>query len=148
MMHECGVNLAAKNGDACRAGASPAPELRGAWIFAALNRLTSSGRLGPCRSLGAIAALCFAASLSPAAAALAPNYQRLAEMRAILDNPEVQAAFDVRRPIEGLTYLGPDHYQASGGGCHLDIRLIGVAMPDGMVGARRLKVQAGRLACR
>lgn len=84
---------------------------------------------------------------APASAALAPNYQRLAEMRAILDSSALADVFDVRHPVERIEYLGPDHYRASGGGCRLELRLVSQAMPDGMVGPRRFSIRAGKPVC-
>lgn len=54
-----------------------------------MNRmlLIAAGVAGPC-----------VLAFTPSHAALAPNYQRLAEMRDVLESPEVATTFDVRRP--------------------------------------------------
>ena len=80
----------------------------------------------------------------PAHAALAPNYQRLVELRAVLDLPAVAAAFTVER----VDYVATDLYRVSAGRCHLDVRIVGLPMPRGMVGARRFEARAGRRVCR
>lgn len=94
-------------------------------------------------------AACGLASLStaPAEAALAPNYQRLAELRAILDLPAVATAFGIE-PISRIENVATDRYRLSAGRCTLDVRIVGLPMPRGMVGARRFEARAGRPVCR
>jgi hypothetical protein len=83
----------------------------------------------------------------PASAALPPNYQRLAELRAVLENPDVAGAFGVMQPIDRIEYAGPDLYRVSVGRCHLDVRIVDLPMPRGMVGARRFEARPGRPVC-
>jgi len=78
----------------------------------------------------------------PAPAALPPQYQRLAELRAVLNDQGVAAAFG-GAPIERVEYVRPDLYRVTAGRCHLDVRIVGLPMPRGMVGARRFEVRAG-----
>ncbi len=95
-----------------------------------------------------LAACCTAAlAAAPARAALAPNYQRLAELNAVLALPAVAGAFGIE-PIDRIDYAGPDLYRLSAGRCHLDVRIVGLPMPRGMVGARRFEARAGRRVCR
>jgi hypothetical protein len=84
---------------------------------------------------------------TPAQAALAPNYQRLAELRAVLDLPAVAEAFGIE-PIDKIDYVATDLYRLSAGRCTLDVRIVGLPMPRNMVGARRFEARAGRRACR
>ena len=84
---------------------------------------------------------------APAQAALAPNYQRLAELRAVLDLPEVASAFGIE-PIDRIDYVAADLYRLSAGRCSLNVRIVGLPMPRGMVGARRFEARAGRRVCR
>ena len=95
-----------------------------------------------------IAALCALAALAatPAGAALPPNYQRLAELRAVLALPAVGTAFGIE-PIDRIDYAGPDLYRLSAGRCHLDVRIVDLPTPPGMVGARRFEARAGRRVC-
>lgn len=96
----------------------------------------------------AFAALSFAIlAATPAAAALPPNYQRLAELRAVLDLPAVGSAFGLE-PIGRIDYVAADLYRLSAGRCHLDVRIIGLPMPRNMVGGRRFEARAGRRVCR
>jgi hypothetical protein len=81
----------------------------------------------------------------PAAGALAPNYQRLAELRAVLDTSEVTAARGA--PIDRLEYVRSDLYRVSAGRCHVDVAIVGLPMPRGMVGARRFEARPGRRMC-
>jgi hypothetical protein len=95
--------------------------------------------------LGAGAALALGAL--PASAALPPNYQRLAELRAVLAHPGVAGAFGVMEPIERIEYAGPDLYRVTAGRCRLDVRIVDLPMPRGMVGARRFEARPGRRMC-
>ena len=100
------------------------------------------------RSLSLLTAAAAAALTAlPAHAALPPNYQRLAELRAVLDLPAVGTAFGLE-PIDRIDYVATDLYRLSAGRCHLDVRIVGLPMPRGMVGARRFEARAGRRVCR
>lgn len=84
---------------------------------------------------------------TPAGAALPPNYQRLAELRAVLALPAVGTAFGLE-PIDRIVYAGPDLYRVSAGRCHLDVRIVGLPTPRNVVGPRRFEARAGRPVCR
>jgi hypothetical protein len=99
------------------------------------------------RSLANLAALAAAAlAACPAAGALPPKYQRLAELRAVLDNRDVSEALG-DTPIESVAYVRTDLYRVTAGRCRVDARIVGLPMPDGVVGARRFEVRAGQRAC-
>jgi hypothetical protein len=89
----------------------------------------------------------FLLAAAPVRAALAPNYQRLAELRAVLELPAVASAFGIE-PVDRIDYVATDLYRLSAGRCSLDVRIIGLPMPRGMVGARRFEARAGRRVCR
>ena len=97
-----------------------------------------------CLRLAALGAAILAAM--PAAAALPPQYQRLAELRAVLNHQGVSAALD-GRPIDRIGYVRPDLYRVSAGRCHVDVAIVGLPMPRGMVGARRFEARPGRRVC-
>jgi len=82
----------------------------------------------------------------PAAAALPPQYQRLAELRAVLDHQGVTGAFG-GTPIDRIDYVRPDLYRVSAGRCHVDVGIVGLPMPRGMVGGRRFEARPGRRVC-
>lgn len=84
---------------------------------------------------------------SAAHAALAPNHQRIAEMRAILDHPQVVGAFAASDPIIRLEYRAPDRYLVETAKCQLPVRLVGRRQPAGMVGARQFDVEPGTVQC-
>lgn len=91
--------------------------------------------------------LCAAAAAAvPAAAALAPNYQRQAELRAVVAHPGITRAFG-SDPIDRVEYLRPDLYRVSAGRCRLDAAIVGLPMPRGVAGARRFDVRPGPLVC-
>lgn len=94
--------------------------------------------------IGVLTALAVAAW--PAAAALAPNYQRLVELQRILEHPGVTAAF-AGRPIDRIEYVRPDVYRVTAGRCVLPVAILGLPLPQGMVGARRFEVRPGRPTC-
>ena len=98
-------------------------------------------------TIGGACALAILGGALPAHAALPPNYQRLAELRAVLALPEVGRAFGLD-PIDRIELAAPDLYRLSAGRCHLDVRIIDLPMPRGMVGARRFQARAGRAVCR
>jgi hypothetical protein len=81
-----------------------------------------------------------------AALELAPQWQRLAELRAIMDKPGLVAALD-EVPVERIEYVRTDLYRVTAGRCHLDVRIVGLPVPEGVVGARRFEVRLGTKTC-
>lgn len=96
-----------------------------------------------------LAILCTAASCAamPATAALPPNYQRIAELNAVLAHPGVAGAFGMMQPIERIEYVRTDLYRVTAGRCHIDVAIVGLPVPRGMVGARRFEARPGRRVC-
>lgn len=88
-----------------------------------------------------------AAAAAPAFAALPPQYQRLAELKAVLADPRVGAAFDIAAPIDRVEYVRLDLYRVSGGGCRLDVAIVDLPAPSGVSGPRRFGVRPGRKMC-
>ena len=98
----------------------------------------------------AIAAIAFSTAMltaAPASAALPPNYQRLAELRAVLALPEVGRAFGLE-PIDRIEYVARDLYRLSAGRCHLDVRIVDLPTPRDVAGGRRFEARPGRRVCR
>lgn len=80
---------------------------------------------------------------APAAAALPPQYQRLAELRAVLGLAEVAALGTVDR----IEYAGPDLYRVTAGRCRLEVRIVDLPTPRSVVGARRFEARPRRRIC-
>lgn len=83
----------------------------------------------------------------PAAAALPPNHQRLAELRAVLAHPQVAAAFGVDSPVERVEHVGRDRYRVSAGRCHLDVAIVDLPTPSDVAGPRRFEARPGTRLC-
>ena len=86
--------------------------------------------------------------LTPAAhAALAPNYQRLAELKAILAHPQLLSAFAVSDPIIRIEYRTTDRYLVVTAKCQLPVRIVDRLRTNGLVGARQFDVVPGTVHC-
>jgi hypothetical protein len=94
-----------------------------------------------------VAVAMFLAASLPASAALAPQYQRAAELRAILDDTGIVDLFGIDRPIERIEYVEPDLYRVTSGSCHVDVRIVDKPNVSGMVGPRQFEVEPGELVC-
>ena len=85
------------------------------------------------------------AAASTASAALAPNWQRAAEMKAILESADIAAALK-ERPIDRIEALGVDRYRVTAGRCRLEVEITG--LPQAMLGARPFALSLGPVRCR
>lgn len=99
----------------------------------------------PSTCLIALSGLALAAP--PAAAELAPNHQRLAELHAVLGHAGVVSAFGTNEPIDRVEYVRRDLYRVTSGRCHLDVAIVGLPTPAGVSGPRRFAVRPGRKVC-
>lgn len=107
----------------------------------------TSGTTGWTKSLMLVIGACLL-GLAPAAhAALAPNHQRIAELKAILDHPQVVAAFAVSDPIVRIEYRAADRYLVVTAKCQLPVRIVGRQQPGGMVGPRQFDVVPDVVQC-
>jgi hypothetical protein len=101
------------------------------------------------RNLILIATAGFTAAMAslPASAALPPKYQRIAELRAVMEHQgvirEVGDALITR-----IEFVRNELYRVHAGRCHVDAAIVGLPLPNGMVGARRFEVRPGRRVCR
>lgn len=93
-----------------------------------------------------LALAAFALAAPPALAALAPQYQRAAEIKAVVADGHIANAFD-GAPIERVEFVRTDLYRVSAGACRLDVAIVGLPTPAGVVGPRRFRVRAGRKSC-
>jgi len=64
------------------------------------------------------------AVVSESWAALPPNYQRIAELQAILSNSAVVETFKVNQPIDRIEFVEADLYRVTAGACHVDVAII------------------------
>ena len=94
-----------------------------------------------------VAATIAFAIAAPALAALPPAYQRMAELKAILDHHDLVAAFPQNMPIDEVSHVSDDLYQVKAGKCVLRVKIVGKALPGGVVGARQFDVVIGKAEC-
>jgi hypothetical protein len=97
-------------------------------------------------ALAALFPAALALAAAPAAAALPPQYQRMAELRAVLDDDRVAEAFG-SAPIERIEYVRSDLYRVTAGRCRVDVALVDRPAPAGIAGPRSFAVKAGRKVC-
>lgn len=86
------------------------------------------------------------ASISSSWAALAPNYQRLAELQAILGEAAVTEALKAR-PIDRIEFIKTDLYRVTAGPCQADIALADLPQEAGRVGPRQFTLKVVASAC-
>ena len=82
----------------------------------------------------------------PVSAALPPQYQRSAELKAIVADGGIANAFG-GAPIERVEYMRTDLYRVSAGACRLDVAIVDLPTPADVAGPRRFAVRAGRKVC-
>jgi hypothetical protein len=81
-----------------------------------------------------------------ALAELPPQYQRQAELVKIIADGAVDAALG-GEPIEMIRMTRPDIYVVRSAGCKVTVAIVGVPLPDGMVGARDFTVAVQNTTC-
>lgn len=86
------------------------------------------------------------AAAGSADAALPPQYQRAAELKAVVADAHIANAFD-GAPIEWIEFVRRDLYRVSAGRCRLDVAIVDLPTPPGVSGGRRFAVKAGRKSC-
>lgn len=79
-------------------------------------------------------------------AALAPNYQRIAEFQAILDDVAVTDALKAE-PIGRIELVKTDLYRVTAGPCHVDVAIVDVPREEGLVGPRQFKIEIVDRVC-
>jgi hypothetical protein len=80
-------------------------------------------------------------------AALPPQYQRLAELRAILDDSRVVGAF-TGRPIDKIERIAEDLYRLTAGTCSMDVAIKDNPSGATVIGPRRFLIDPGQMACK
>jgi hypothetical protein len=94
----------------------------------------------------ALAAICLLSSTS-AHAALAPEWQRLAEFSKIVSSPELVDNFPNRAPVDRIERIADDLYRVTAGTCSMDIRIVDKPVRDDVAGPRRFELAYGKAAC-
>ena len=84
----------------------------------------------------------------PAFALLPPQYQRQAELAAIIDNAAVTEAFGMEG-IYAVEYIDQDLYRVYGAGCTLDVSIVDAptAHEAGFAGPREFTTELGEKVC-
>ena len=77
-------------------------------------------------------------------AALPPQYQRAAEMRAVID----AAAHVLGTEIESVRFLELDRYEVRAGPCILLVDIVGRPQEPGLVGPRQFDAVPGAPVCK
>jgi hypothetical protein len=98
------------------------------------------------RVLGLAAATWVVLYFAPAMAALPPQYQRLAELRAILDDSRVVGAFS--RPIDKIERIAEDLYRLTAGTCTMDVAIKDNPSRVNVVGPRSFLIDPAQMACK
>jgi hypothetical protein len=97
----------------------------------------------------ALAALLIVAA-GPAAAALSPYYQSIAEIERILGDPRLADALPGQQAIVSITMTGNDVYEVKTARCAVTVTVVGIPPKEGepiMVGARQFDLQFGEGSC-
>lgn len=83
----------------------------------------------------------------PALAALPPQYQRRAELTAVLD--VATETLGIGKIIDAIEYVGPDAYSVRSGTCALTVRIVDAPkeLAPGRVGPREFTAVPDPLAC-
>jgi hypothetical protein len=87
----------------------------------------------------------------PAEAALPPQYQRVNELKAILDNLAIVEAFGISHPIEKIERVGDDLYRVTSGSCSMKVAIeddLSKHHAQGWAGPREFVVKPGKLTCK
>jgi hypothetical protein len=93
------------------------------------------------------AAFLVVVSADVAAAALAPNYERLRELEAVLGSDELAGKIG-SRPINGIEATGPSTYRVWTDQCTITVNLVGASSTPAIAGAWRFTIQVGEPQCR
>lgn len=89
--------------------------------------------------------------LSPVLAALPPQFQRTAELQAIISSEVVDLLGQQGQFLDAVEYVGPDLYRVSGGNCVVFVRIVDVpqaeTQAEPMVGPRQFTLEIQEPVC-
>ena len=98
--------------------------------------------------LGLAALVMVTQAAGPGPAAAVPNDQRLNQLRAVLEHPDVQAAFHYPDLIERIELVRPIVYRVTGGRCHVDVTIVHQPRRTGApLGTPPFEARVGRRVC-
>lgn len=83
----------------------------------------------------------------PATAALPPEYQRAAELKAIINHDDLVRAFPQGEHVTRVEFVRPALYRVTAGACQLYARIVNKQLPAGMVGAVPFDVVLTKAEC-
>ena len=83
------------------------------------------------RSLSAVVVGTGLAAAAPAHAALSPLYQSIREIKAILVDPRLAAAFPNQAPVTSIEGPDVDVYQVGAGTCSVEVHVVDVPAETG-----------------
>jgi hypothetical protein len=81
-----------------------------------------------------------------ALAALPPQYQRQAELVAIIQDEAVTSALR-NEPIDGVRLTGVDAYEVTSISCTVQVGIVDTPVAEGIVGARQFAVVVQNTTC-
>ncbi|HMO77353.1 MAG TPA: hypothetical protein PKD99_11815 [Sphingopyxis sp.] len=93
-----------------------------------------------------LAAVAAATLALPTSAALPPEWQRVAELKAILASNDLVKAFQGRM-IDRIEFVRHDLYRVTAGECFALVSIKEKPLPDNMDGARKFDVVPGEVDC-
>ena len=95
---------------------------------------------------GAALAMAMAGTAMPATAMVPPVFQRLVELRNVIEVPNLAASLGV--PIDRIELVAPRLYRVTAGRCHVDVRMVEVpGGPGAGLTPPRLEARAGPRVC-
>jgi hypothetical protein len=102
------------------------------------------------RSLSAVVVGAGLAAATPAHAALSPLYQSIREIKAILEDPRLAAAFPNQAPVTSIEVPDVDVYQIGAGTCSVEVHVVDMPAKPGkpmMVGPRQFTLEFDKPVC-
>ncbi len=87
----------------------------------------------------------FALLATPSLAALPPNYQRLVELRAVLD--AIEPVIEEIGEVTAIEFIAFDLYEVRSDRCHVAAHIVDIALEPGFVGPRQFTVALGKIVC-
>jgi hypothetical protein len=99
------------------------------------------------RVLGLASATSVVLCSATAMAALPPQYQRLAELRAILNDSRVVGAF-TSGPIDKIERIAEDLYRLTAGTCTMDVAIKDNPSRVNVVGPRSFFIDPAQMTCK